>query len=278
MREIASGIYVEDQYAGVQLGAVLGDRQILLIDSTLRSDDAKLWLAQLSELGEPRYLFLLDHHPDRVLGARTYDLSILGQEETRIAIAELPDTYKGSVRAIGAEADRLKRITGLSNSVPDLAFSETCTLYLDEREILLIHAPGPTLGSAWVEIPDAKTVFVGDMVFKSEPPFLGHALLNPWFKALDLIRSRDYSSYKIVASREGIVDRKTINGTARFLRKIPHRFQVLADESKPPEAAGNLAAQLITDFKVNPERLDLVLLRLRVGLERLYARLYPDLV
>jgi glyoxylase-like metal-dependent hydrolase (beta-lactamase superfamily II) len=277
MREIANGIFLEDQYPGVQLGAVLGEQQILLIDSTLRGDDAKSWLADLSEQGVPRYLFLLDHHPDRLLGARAHDLPLVSQEETRRVISELPDTYKGSVRAIGAEADRLKRVTGLSNSVPEVAFAETATIHLDHRKILLTHAPGPTLGSAWVEIPDAETIFVGDLIFTSEPPFVGYADLESWMGSLDRIRDESYKTYTVIASREGLVDRQAANASARFLRKIPHRLESLANDSQSPEAAGDLAEQLISDFKLAVDRRDLCLLRLQVGLERLYARLYPDL-
>jgi glyoxylase-like metal-dependent hydrolase (beta-lactamase superfamily II) len=277
MREIANRVYLEDQYPGVQLGAVLGKHQILLIDSTLRGEDAKNWLAQLNELGTPRYLFLLDHHPDRLLGARAYDLSIISQDETRRAISELPDTYKGSVRAIGAEADRLKRVTGLSNSVPEVAFTEAATIHLDHRKILLHHAPGPTAGSAWVEIPDAEAVFVGDLIFTAEPPFVGYADLERWIETLDRIRTDRYRSYTMIASRDGLVDRQAANDSARFLRKIPRRLQALADESQPPEAAGDLAEQLINDFKFSVDRHDLCLLRLRIGLERLYVRQYPDL-
>lgn len=277
MQEIASGIFLEDQYQGVTLGAVLGDEQILLIDSTLRGEDAKAWMAQLAELGTPRYLFLLDHHPDRVLGARAFDLSIVSQDESRRAIAELPDTYKGGVRAIGAEADRIKRVTGLSNSVPEVAFSSAATLHLDQREVLLIHAPGPTPGSAWVEIPEAEVIFVGDLIFRSEPPFVGHADLQAWLESLDRIRSDPYRSYLLVSSRDGLVKRKSANDSARFLRKIPHRLQSLADESRPAEAAGDLAEQLISDFEIPPDRRPLCLSRLRIGLQRLYTRQYPDL-
>ena len=74
MREIASGVYLEKKFPGVQVAAITGNRGLMLVDCPLQVEDGREWLTQLAELGKAKYLVLLDHHPDRVLGSRGLDV------------------------------------------------------------------------------------------------------------------------------------------------------------------------------------------------------------
>ena len=51
MREIVQGVFLEDRYPGVILGAVAADGGGLLIDTPLRIEDGREWLRGL---GGPR--------------------------------------------------------------------------------------------------------------------------------------------------------------------------------------------------------------------------------
>jgi glyoxylase-like metal-dependent hydrolase (beta-lactamase superfamily II) len=276
MRRIAPSIYLETKYPGVQLGAVVTDDGLFLIDSPVRADDGRDWLAALSEYGKPRYLALLDSHPDRVLGARIFDFPIVAHDWTLETMSNWTDSFKGSARPIGAEVDSLKRITSVRKAVPELAFSDQMVIHLGKRQIDLLHRPGPTPGSIWVAFPEVKVVFIGDAVTVEEPPFLGDADIESWLNTLDDLRTEPMRSYKVISSRDGPIKPEHINSMARFLRKIPWRLERLEEEGAPPEEAADLAPQLIKDFKVPKSRRDQVLLRLEVGLKRLYNRHYPD--
>ena len=58
---------------------------------------------------------------------------------------------------------------------------------------------------------------------------------------------------------------------ARFVRKIPVRLKRMKKKSDGPDAAASVAKGLLKDYKVPTARRDLVLLRLQVGLQKLYA-------
>ena len=276
MRRIAPNVYLETKYPGVQLGAVVTDDGLFLIDSPARADDGRDWLVALSEYGKPRYLALLDSHPDRVLGARIFDFPIVAHDWTLETMSNWTDSFKGSARPIGAEVDSLKRITSVRKAVPELAFSDQMVIHLGERQINLLHRPGPTPGSIWVVFPEAKLVFIGDAVTVAEPPFLGDADIESWLNTLDDLRTAPMRSYTPISSRDGPIKPEHINAMARFLRKIPWRLERLGVEDAPPEEAGDLAPQLIKDFKIPKTRQDQVLLRLEVGLKRLYHRHYSS--
>jgi glyoxylase-like metal-dependent hydrolase (beta-lactamase superfamily II) len=145
-------------------------------------------------------------------------------------------------------------------------------MHMGEREIHLMHRPGPTPGSAWVLVPDAKIAFIGDTVAITQPAYLGEADIDQWLERLDELRSPQFNSYRIVSARDGLVNRDQINRMARFLRKIPIRLSRLASKRMPAEAAAGIAPQLARDFQVSQNQRDIVLQRLRAGLKLLYMR------
>jgi glyoxylase-like metal-dependent hydrolase (beta-lactamase superfamily II) len=275
MREYLKGIYQEKDLPGVFLGVVAGDDACLLIDTPLRLEESRDWLTQVEPLGAPQFLVLLDSHPDRALGARHFDLPCIAHLATAKAMAAWSDTYKGTSDPIGAEADSVKRVTGLRRGVPDVIFHGEMMVELTGRPVRLLERPGPTPGSIWVEVPDKETVYVGDAVTVNEPPYLGLADIEAWLTNLDRLREAPFDGYKVLSSRDGLVDRDQINDMARFLRKVPVRVDRMDERADPVGAADTFAAELIEDFKVTKARYAVALLRLRAGLLHLYRRGRP---
>jgi glyoxylase-like metal-dependent hydrolase (beta-lactamase superfamily II) len=275
MRQFSQRIFLEHKHIGVRLGAIGSEAGLLLIDSPLRVEDCREWLAQLAEHGQPRFLVLLDHHIDRVLGARHFDLPIVAHEFTRQNVAGWPDTFKGGAKPIGAEADRLKRLTGIVHAVPEIGFSRSMSIHLGRRRIVLWARPGPMVGAVWVVVPDAKTAFIGDTVTVAEPPYLGEAELDAWLALLDELRTGELAGYRLISSRDGLVEREHINTMARFLRKIPPRLDKLLHAEDAEALAADLAKELVDDFPVAAGRREQALQRVHSGLVRLHHRMLP---
>jgi cyclase len=276
MRELGSGILLENKYPGVRLGALVTSDGLLLIDSPIRIEDGREWLAALGPRGRARYLAALDYHPDRVLGARGLDLPIVAHDVTRQVMSNWSDTFKGNAAPIGAEADRLKRITGVRKAIPELTFSHEMRIHLGDEEIIMQHRPGPTPGSIWVEVPSHRVIFIGDAVCLDEPPYLGEADLEAWQETLEGLRQRTLRKVTLVSARDGVVGADDIVAMIRFLRKIPGRLERLAAKGQPVEAAAGPARSLLEGFRVPASRRDQALLRLQAGLMRLYDRTYRN--
>lgn len=272
MREIVRGVLIEDKYPGVIVGAIASEGVSLLVDCPIRVEDAREWVSRLSDFGRPRYVALLDAYPDRVLGARALDLPSIAHDETRLAMATWPDTFKGAAHPIGAEADRLKRITGVTKAVPEVTFSDELELYLGGRLIEFWHRPGPMAGSMWVVFHDSGVAFIGDTVSVSEPPYLGEADIEAWLESLDDLR--ELHGYKLITSHDGLIKASDVNAMGRFLRKIPVRLARMADRTQPFEAAPALASRLMQGMKVASSRREQAVFRLESGLVRLYRRTY----
>lgn len=276
MREIVKGVFVQEAYPGVRLGAVVVEGSALLIDSPLRIEDGREWLAEIGARGRPRFLVLLDDHPDRVYGARSLDLSLIAQTRAREAIAAWPDPLRSTAHLQGAEADRLKRVSGLSRAVPHVGFEHDLEVQLGSQTVHIRHRPGPRPGSAWVVLPWARVVFVGDTIWAQEPPYLGEAQLESWLDSLAELRSSAFSRFKVISSRDGLVRREAIVSMAGFLRKVAHRMERLQDNGDDEEAAARLAPQLLKGFRIPVARREQAMLRLRGGLERLYSEQYAE--
>lgn len=271
MLRILKGIYLEKSYPGVYLGVVVGtqEREAILIDAPLRGEEAREWLAQVQAEWQPRFALLLDSHPDRALGIRHYGVPGVAHAETSAEMIEWPDVYKGGARPVGSEADSIKRVSGVSQCVPEVIFREEMTIDLPGRPVRLLHRPGPTPGAMWVEIPDKSTVFIGDAVTVKEPPYVGAADIEAWLHSLDVLRDPPYDEYKVISSRDGLIERDDINDMARFLRKIPVRIERLEEREDPASAARRIGSDLVEDFKVTKARRELAVLRLEKGLMRL---------
>jgi len=276
MQKIVPNVYLENKYIGVNLGIVVIGQGLLLVDSPLHAEEVNEWFKVVSERGRPKFLVLLDSHPDRVLGSRNLTLPAIAQDQTLQTIREWADTFKGNAHPIGAEADQLKRITGVNNAIPEITFSERMVIHIGGKEIVFLHRPGPRPGSMWMVIPDLSVVFVGDTVTIDEPPYVGVSVLEPWLNSLDELRGSDMKSYALISSYGGRIDRKDINHMARFLRKVQSRVEKLEDGKNRNEEIERSAVDLMGDFSIRSLQKDLILKRLKTGLLDQSLLQFPD--
>ncbi|MDP2994037.1 MAG: hypothetical protein Q8N46_02825, partial [Anaerolineales bacterium] len=94
MHSIATDIYIDDQYPGATLGVIYLTHGLIQIDAPPSPEDGRAWRAALLNLGggSERLLVNLDAHPDRTLGARAMDCTIVAQEKTAHVFRTRPTT------------------------------------------------------------------------------------------------------------------------------------------------------------------------------------------
>jgi len=266
MHKLAPNVFLENKYIGVDLGLVVTKEGLLLVDSPLHPEEVNKWRNEVYERGRPKFLILLDSHPDRVLGSRTLQVPAIAQDQTLKTIREWADTFKGNAHPIGAEADQLKRVTGVNNTIPEITFSERLVMHMGGKEFVFLHRPGPRPGSMWMVIPDLSVAFIGDTVTIDEPPYVGVANIEAWLKSLDELRGSAMKPLTLISSRGGRINRQDINHMASFLRKVQSRVEKLNDGKNRNEETKRLAIDLMGDFHIRSMREDLILKRLKTGL------------
>ena len=277
MQQIGQGVFYEDFYLGVTLGALTFPHGIIMIDAPLRVEDARSWRSALiNQRGGPnRLLVCLDEHPDRMLGLRTLESTIVTHQHIAHIFRNRPTIFKGQNAERGAVWETYGDAIGMRWAAPDITFTERMSLHWGGPEIVLEHHPGPTPGSIWVIIPELKIVFVGDMVLLDQPPFLADADLGAWLDGLAVL-SDSYSDYMIISGRGGATTMDAVKAQAKFLRNVKEQLEQLASRSVSPEATDALLIPLLRNFSFADEWRELYMQRLQYGLYQCYARIYQS--
>jgi cyclase len=275
MQQIVRGIYYEDAYLGVTLGGLVFSHGTIIIDAPLRSEDARSWRSALLNQrgGANRLLINLDAHPDRTLGSRALDCTIVAHQKTAQVFRNRPTIFKGHSMETGSAWEMYSDAIGMRWAMPDITFTQRMSLHWGGPEVILEHHPGPAAGAIWVVIPDDKVVFVGDAVVVNQPPFLANADLVEWLQALDLLLA-DYSDFTIVSGRGGPVPVDAIHTQLSFLKIIDEKMAELADSRAAQEAIEKLIPGLLSKFKFPSEQRLTFTQRLRYGLYQYFTRHY----
>ncbi len=275
MQQIERGIYYENSYLGVTLGALVYSHGVIIIDAPLKAEDTRSWRSTLiNQRGGPnRLLVSLDAHPDRTLGTRSLDCTIVAHQKTAQVFRNRPTIFKGQSLESGADWETYTEAIGMRWAAPDITFTERMSLHWGGAEVNLEHHPGPTPGSIWVVIPESRVAFVGDTVVLGQPPFLAHADLEAWLASLELLLT-SYRDYVIVSGRGGPAVGDDIRSMNRLLKEILSGMDSLAKKNASPEDTEVMIPTLLTKIGVPSEMRDRYGQRLRYGLYQCFAHRY----
>jgi uncharacterized sulfatase len=279
MDAIAKNVYIEDRFPGVTLGVIVQTRGLIQIDAPPAPEDGRAWRAALMGMGNghERVLINLDSHPDRTLGVRMMDCTVIAHEQTARAFQNRPNTFKAQGDETGANWESIPGLGSVRWAPPEISFVRQMSLHWSDSPVILESRPGPTSGAIWVILPEEKVVFVGDAVVKGQPPFLAHADLPAWLEALDHLQSAEFKGYTIVSGRGGVVTAQAVRAQADLLKKIQVKIEKLSEKrSVTPALTDKLADTLLKEFKAPAARQRQYLHRLRFGLRNYFARHYPS--
>ncbi len=273
MELIKRGIFYEDSYLGVTLGALVFPRGIIMIDAPLRSEDARSWRSTLMNQrgGTSRLMVSLDSHLDRTLGAKALECTILSHQKTAQTYRSRPMIFKGQNIETGADWEAYSEVIGTRWGSPDITFTDVLHLHWGGPVVILEHHPGPTPGSIWVSIPDESVVFVGDLMLKDQPPFYAHADLPAWIQALQALQQH-CAGYTIVSGRGGIVTGEQVNRQIAAFEKLQAGILELAAQNAPADATEALISDLLAALDTPHRMREKHAQRLRYGLSQYYTR------
>lgn len=276
MQSIADNVYIEDRYLGVTLGVIQQARGLLQIDAPPSPEDNRSWRAALMSLsgGPERMLAILDAHPDRTLGARAMECTVIAQERTAQVFRSRPTTFKAQGAETGADWETIPGLGTVRWAAPEISFTTQMSLHWDEMPVVFEHHPGPTTGAMWVLLRDEKVAFIGDLVSKNQPPFVAHADLPDWIEALELLLTPEYRGYTLVSGRGGTVSTSNVKAQADLMKHMHDRLEKMAKRGSSPDATEKLIETFLTGFKSSAARHRQYIQRLRYGLRHYYARHY----
>lgn len=275
MQTLAHQVFIEEQYPGVTLGAIALPHGLIQIDAPPSPEDGRSWRATLLGLnsGVERLLVNLDAHPDRTLGARSMDCTIVAHENTARAFRNRPNTFKAQGEETGADWESVAGLGSVRWAPPEISFTERMAIEWSSFPVILESHPGPGIGASWAILPEAGIVFVGDLVLKNQPPFLAQARLPEWLESLKALMT-EHKNHVIVSGRGGVATYATAQAQYDQLAKIHDDLETLAKQQSGPDAVEAMVAPLITGLKAPSHRQKQYAQRLAYGLRQYYTRYY----
>ena len=276
MEAIAKNVYIDDRFLGVTLGVINQPRGLIQIDAPPSPEDGRSWRAAMMGMGNgpERVLINLDAHPDRTLGVRAMDCTVIAHEKTAQAFRNRPNTFKAQGDETGANWEAIPGLGSVRWAPPEISFLDQLTLHWSDTPILLESHPGPTPGAIWVILPSEKVVFVGDAVLKNQPPFLAHADLPVWIEMLKVLLEPEYKGFTIVSGRGGAVTPQVVRHQIEVLKRIYERVEKIGKKKTTANVTDKIADQLLKGFRAPAVRQKQYAHRLRYGLHYYYVRHY----
>jgi len=192
--EVGDGLWAFTAEGDPNSGVIIGDDSVMIVEAQATPRLANKVIEKVREVTDKpiTHLSLTHYHAVRVLGASAYgaDQIIMG-EKARAMVAERGQEDWDS------EFQRFPRLFEGHESIPGLTwptttFNDRMTVYLGGRRVDLMHlGRAHTAGDIVIYVPDANTMFTGDIVEYHSACYCGDGHFHDWPGTLDNIRSFD---------------------------------------------------------------------------------------
>jgi cyclase len=152
--------------------------------------------------------------------------------------------------------------------LPSTTFEERLELRVGDREVHLLEVgPAHTAGDAIVHVPDARTIFTGDILFIEGTPIMWDGPVGNWLRACDRILALDADV--LVPGHGPVTDASGVRDVQRYLAYVRDQARERFDAGMSAEDAADDID--IADFRDwgDPERI-------AVNVETLYREFDPE--
>ena len=278
--QIADGVYAMRGTRGANVGAVVTDEGIIVIDTPLVPQQAWTFRDFLRDVsgGKPfLYIVNTDHHRGHVVGNQWFDCPVIAHHVAWRYMRGYRDNFKHRVRQLfKRQPEILQHLQDIRIVLPEITFGDRLVIFKGGREVRIIHIGGHTPATSIVYVPDAKVVFTGDLVTRGEHPFMTQAKSKEWLDGLTLIRR--FHPEVVVPGHGHVGGMELTDYVSEYLRYIRARVRshLHAGDSKE-ETANAIAPDLIPWFPIPKYRRPKITQQIKQGIGKVYVELQKDM-
>ncbi len=191
MEKISEYVYVETGYEGSNVGFVVTEEGVVMIDTPQIPGDAISWRNEIKKHGPVRYLINTEPHIDHFTGNRFFEGTVVGHEGVREAILNTSvEQLKERMKEMAPES--LPLLEEFDFRPPDITYSEKLFLYIGRRTFELTNMPGHTPFQTLVFVPEERVAFTGDnLIGKGHAFFPPGALPQEWMESIRRMKDLD---------------------------------------------------------------------------------------
>lgn len=184
-------------------GLVVGDGASLLVDTLFDLKITQRMLDTMSALtnGAPISTVVNTHaNGDHCYGNQLLkDREIIASKATAHEMSEVPPAMLAALNKAPGDVGELFRrffgefeFDGIESVLPTKTFSGTFDFSVGGKNVRLVEVgPAHTAGDTLVFVPEARTVYTGDILFIGGTPIVWAGPLDNWIAACDLICESD---------------------------------------------------------------------------------------
>jgi len=236
MEQIANNIYVETNYEGVNVGAIVTPKGVIAIDAPSYTRQARDWAMRLNALHPKgiQYTILTDYHGDRILNTRWLNAPVIAHQATAEKLQSYDRRYPAALleSLTARNPERGRELSHSPVQKTAVSFDRQISFFKGDCEIQLLAAPGPTPGSLWVYLSQTGILFCGDAVTTDCPPSLAEADTAQWLDTLDRLRQKPDVS-QIVPGRGALCQVDAADNVYHYIELMRSRIETHIVEERP---------------------------------------------
>ena len=192
--EIGEGLYAFTAEGDPNSGVIIGDDSVMIVEAQATPRLANKVIDCVREVTDKpiSHVVLTHYHAVRVLGASAFGATqVIMSDRTRALVVERGQEDWDS------EFQRFPRLFEGHESIPGLTwptttFSDAMTVYLGNRKVEIKQiGRAHTAGDSVIWLPDAQTMFTGDIVEYNSACYCGDGHFGDWGGTLDAVRAYD---------------------------------------------------------------------------------------
>ena len=233
------------------IGYIIGDKALLVIDTGLgpRNGKAVFAVAQKLASSRPIYLAVTHVHPEHDLGAQAFSAetklirSADQQKDIREFGLSLAKVFAGR-SAINAEL-----LNDADFRKPDIVFEKEYDLDLGGVTARLVAlGPTHTRGDVGIWVERDRVLFAGDLAMKAQPAFASpYSSMQQWFASLDRLEA--LKPAVVVPSHGPLGDAGFITGYRTYLKEVMERTRAEKMAGRSADAAvENVTAAMVERY------------------------------
>ena len=282
MDKIANNIYISSAYRGVTVGAIVTPAGVIGVDAPMLPADARDWRARIASVTDlpVRYVIHTDGHRDRLIGRHWLGGAVVATEFTAEKMRSYGDTFRQQVADFllhhGAPEAAEEIMLSLKIAQPQISFSGRLMLHTDTPRVEVWSVGGANPGSAWVVVPDAGVVFVGDLLTLNAHPVMSESNTALWLERLAELRKPAFPAKKIVPGRGPLAKKADTQIMSEYLRGVRSKVRALIKARKLKSDVALLVPGFLSRFPIAEGERERMQRRVRAGLEHVYDELKQE--
>jgi glyoxylase-like metal-dependent hydrolase (beta-lactamase superfamily II) len=195
--EIGEGLWAFTAEGDPNSGVIIGDDAVMIVEAQATPRLANKVIEKVREVTDKpiTHVVLTHYHAVGVLGTSAFKADqVIMSDKTRAMVVERGQEDWGS------EFQRFPRLFEGHESIPGLTwptttFSDSMTVYLGKRKVEIKQiGRAHTAGDSVIWVPDAQTMFTGDIVEYHSACYCGDGHFEDWGTTLDAVKAYDPQS------------------------------------------------------------------------------------